>query len=58
VAAGLVIAAIAWRLPYIQELEAPAADEQTPDATTSEADESPTPRAPLPQAGPSGPTRA
>jgi cation-transporting P-type ATPase E len=58
VAAGLVIAAIAWRLPYIQELEAPPADEQTPDAATSEADESPTPRAPLPQAGPSGPTRA
>jgi magnesium-transporting ATPase (P-type) len=58
VAAGLVVAAIAWRLPYIQELEVPPADGQTPDAATSEADETPTPRAPLPQAGPSGSTRA
>jgi cation-transporting ATPase E len=31
VAAGLVVAALAWRLPYIQALEAPAPDDAAPE---------------------------
>ncbi|HXE99825.1 MAG TPA: cation-translocating P-type ATPase [Solirubrobacterales bacterium] len=58
VAAGLITAAIAWRVPYIQELESPPADGQTAEVEPSEADQSPTPRGPLPHAGPSGPTGA
>jgi cation-transporting P-type ATPase E len=34
VAAGLVLAAVAWRLPYIQMLEAPDAPEPQPEAGT------------------------
>ncbi len=34
VAAGLVVAALAWRLPYIQMLEAPAAGEPQPEPGT------------------------
>ena len=52
VAAGLIAAAIAWRVPYIQELEAQPADGETADVAPSEADESPTPRGPLPHGPP------
>jgi cation-transporting P-type ATPase E len=56
VAVGLVLAAIAWRLPYIQALEAPAeappAEERTPEADPAEAGEIPPTRTALPRTEP------
>jgi magnesium-transporting ATPase (P-type) len=57
VAAGLVAAAIAWRLPYIQELEAPA-EGPAGEAGAYEAGDTPAPRPPLPETEPSGPAGA
>ena len=45
VAVGLVLAAVAWRLPYIQALEAPA---ETPPAEAT----APRPRPPTPASPP------
>jgi cation-transporting ATPase E len=53
VAVGLVLAAVAWRLPYIQELEAPAegaGDTEAPESTGPATEEHP-----LPGRGPSSP---
>jgi hypothetical protein len=53
VAVGLVLAAVAWRLPYIQELEAPAegaGDTKAPESTGPATEEHP-----LPGRGPSSP---
>jgi cation-transporting ATPase E len=53
VAVGLVLAAVAWRLPYIQELEAPAegaGDRETPESTGPATEEHP-----LSGRGPSSP---
>jgi hypothetical protein len=51
-----VLAAIAWRLPYIQALEAPAeappAEERTPEADPAEAGEIPPTRTALPRTEP------
>jgi len=56
VAVGLVLAAIAWRLPYIQALEAPAealpGEEPTPEADPAEAGEIPPARTALPHIEP------
>jgi cation-transporting ATPase E len=51
VAVGLVLAAIAWRLPYIQGLESPA-EGPTPEVAPAEADQTPPARTALPDTGP------
>jgi cation-transporting P-type ATPase E len=53
VAVGLVLAAVAWRLPYIQELEAPAED--TGDTEAPESTGPATEEHPLTRPGPSSP---
>ena len=56
VAAGLVLAAVAWRLPYIQALEAPAetppADGPAPGVAPATADDPPPTHTAVPQPGP------
>jgi len=56
VAVGLVLAAIAWRIPYIQALEAsteaPPGEERTPEADPAEASEIPPTPTALPHIGP------
>jgi hypothetical protein len=56
VAVGLVLAAIAWRIPYIQALEepdeAPPGEERTPEANPAETGEIPPTRTALPHIGP------
>jgi cation-transporting ATPase E len=56
VAAGLLLAAVAWRLPYIQALEAPAtpppADDPAPGVASATADEVAPTHAAVPHTGP------
>jgi magnesium-transporting ATPase (P-type) len=55
VAAGLLVAALAWRLPYIQALEAPAeqpAERSPPEAPPTDGDEPSPTEITVPHAGP------